>query len=146
MCEAQQHDRVGAADFSEFCFLEIQRKPVAAPAERLATGSPRGGQAIAILHPPHPRADLGAKACRVQISEPPSLGFGRPGNGGHHHAFPPSQQENQELSPSLFYGYSIQIVFRYAYILRFPYGFSKGLTVSCPFPQSILYLPSHCTI
>lgn len=87
---------VGAADFSEFCFLEIQRKPVAAPAERLATGSPRGGQAIAILHPP-PRADLGTKACRVQISEPPLLGVWL--------AHP--IMKIRKLSPSLFCGFSI---------------------------------------
>lgn len=54
MREAEQRDRVGAAGFSESCFSEIHRKSVAGLAERLATGSPRGGQAIAILHPTPP--------------------------------------------------------------------------------------------
>lgn len=144
MREAEQRDRVGAAGFSEFCFSEIHRKSVAGLAERLATGSPRGGQAIAILHPTPPLSwsgDWGMQSANFRATPPLNL-VGQETVATHHHqAFSPSHHENK-LSPSLLYAYSIEIVFRYAYLLRFPYGFSKGLTVSCP----SFTLPSHFPI
>lgn len=81
MCKAERRDRVGAAGFSESCFSESHREPVAGPAERLATGSPRGGQAIAILHPPELIRGLRHAECKFQSHS--SLGSGLPGNSGH---------------------------------------------------------------